>query len=153
MHKLKDINGNEIIKFLNEISSKENKRWGDVSIRRPFVFESQKVISDFYQLRFTGYFNNWGTDQAIYGNEIKIDKKGKVTVFLDEPFEGDGSDEVLKEILTNWLKTHKFDNNPEKNFYELIQSSIDKLCCIQYSEPDSLQEIIDKLTEAKTYIK
>ena len=91
--------------------------------------------------------------EIIIMNEISIDKKGKVSFCLSEPFDGDGSDEVLEEILTEWLKTHAFNKSPEESFYKLIQESFEELGYIKYSDGKYLQKIIDRLIEAKTYIK
>ena len=65
-------------------------------------------------------------------NEIAIDSEG-INIWLDEPFEGDGSDSIIKQALKNWLPNHKFSEkeNMENEFYEIIKSSIEKLSNIQ----------------------
>ena len=149
---LKEVNGNEIINFLNTLSD-DNEDLCDISIVfKSFVFESQKTKGDTYTLEFTASYNNWGTDQDIPGNSIIINKKG-VKFSLGEPFEGDGTDELLEEVLTGWLKTHKFDTNSEEKFYAILSEAHEQLPGISFEDKKELQKVIDKLIKAKTYIK
>ncbi|MEK6829112.1 MAG: hypothetical protein AABY15_03215 [Nanoarchaeota archaeon] len=146
------INGNEIIAFLNK-ESKDNEDWDDISISSgSFVFEGQRLEKGIYTLGFTGSYNNWGEEQDIDGNYIEISNKG-VKVKLMEPFEGDGTDDVLEEALTNWLKTHKFDSNPDKKFIDIVTKAHKELGQVRFTSKKELQQVIDQLIEAKTYMK
>lgn len=104
---LEYINGYEILEFLNK-EIMENDDLCDISPCGPFIFEGQVLENDIYNLSFTAFFNNWGEHQPINGNEIVIYKNGLVKVLLDEPFEGDGSDDELENILLPWLANHTF---------------------------------------------
>lgn len=149
---IKAINGNEIIDFLNKQSA-DNEDLCDISIiSNSFVFEKQEVKKNTYTLHFTAFYNNWGTDQKIPDNSIQIDKKG-VTFFLQEPFEGDGSEEALEKVLTEWLKIHKFDMYSSENFFSLLGDVYEQLPCISFENKSELQQIINKLTKAHTYMK
>lgn len=149
---IKKINGREIIAFLNK-QSDDNDEWADISISSgSFKFEEQNLSKDRYTLIFTGSFNNWGEEQEISGNQIRISSKG-IEAFLCEPFEGDGTDEVIEEALTKWLKTHKFDANPEKKFYKILEKAFEDLGKVKFADKEELQEVIDQLIEAKTYMK
>ena len=148
----KEINGNEIIDFLNKASMNDKKMTHISMSSNSFVFEDQEVDGDTYKLYFTASFNNWGTDQEIVSNEIKINKKG-VNVYLGEPFEGDGTDETLEEVLEKWLETHTFDIFSEEKFYALLSHAHEQLPCISIENKKELQDIIDTLVKAKTYMK
>jgi hypothetical protein len=150
--KPEEINGNEIIDFLNK-ESRDNDKLCDISISaNSFVFESQRVDGNSYKLCFTGSYNNWGTLQAISGNSITIDNKG-VRISLDEPFDGDGTDEALEEVLTEWLKTHMFDTNTEEKFYNILKDVYEKISVLSYTDKSEMLNIIDQLILAKTYMK
>lgn len=149
---IKAINGNEIIDFLNK-NSMEGDDLGDTNIcANSFVFESQKVASGKYTLYFTVGFNNWGTDQDIRGNELHITKE-ELWLGMDEPFDGDGTEDTLKDILTPFLETHVFSTNQEEKFYSLLEYSYGRLAEIGFTSKEELQSVIDKLIEAKTYMK
>lgn len=149
---LEEINGNEIIDFLNKKSSDDD--FDNVSIiRESYVYENQLIKNDTYILSFTGSFNNWGTDQEIFDNEIKISKNGGIRVWLNEPFEGDGSGEVLEEALTAWLLTHEFNKNPEEEFNSIIENVYDRFSSVTITNKAFLESIIEDLIKAKTYIK
>lgn len=148
----KEINGNEIIDFLNK-ETENNDDLCDISIvPGSFVFEEQEVEGNKYKLYFTGSYNNWGTHQDIEGNILTIDKDG-VRFSLDEPFEGDGTDEALEEVLEKWLKNHKFSNNSEEEFMSLMREVYEKLPEISFTCKKDMQKVIDKLVKAKTYMK
>lgn len=150
---IKLINGNEIIDFLNKQSAADNEDLCDISISsNSFVFEKQEVKKNTYTLHFTASYNNWGTDQEIPDNSIQITKRG-VTFFLQEPFEGDGSEEALEKVLTEWLKTHKFDMYSNERFFALLSDVYEQLPCISFDNKNELQQIINKLTKAHTYMK
>ena len=148
----KEINGNEIIDFLNK-ETRDNDDLCDISISSgSFVFESQEVKGNTYKLYFTASYNNWGTDQDIPGNSINIDKKG-VRVWVGEPFEGDGTDETLEEVLEKWLKNHTFDSNSEEKFISLLRDAYETLPEISFTCKKRLQDVINILVKAQTYMK
>jgi len=145
---LEAINGNEIIDFLNTLKVR------DISIvQQSYVFERQEINGDKYKLTFTGCYNNWGTDQPIPGNKIAINKKGEVFVYVDEPFDADGTADELEKALTEWLKTHTFASNSKEKFYSILKDSYEKLPDITFIDKEELQKIIDNLINAKTYMK
>ena len=156
---LNSINGNEIIDFLNsklkdryeEEEEEEMYSFIDLSISG-FKFDGQKTKDDEYVLDFIGVYNNWGTDQDIDGNSIHIGKNG-VRVRVEEPFEGDGSDEVIENVLTKWLKTHTFSSSPQIKYFELVNKAQDKLGDTAFNSPSKMQDVINLLIEAKTYMK
>ncbi len=148
---LSKINGREILEFLTNQEEDENLEGTSLN---GFYFEDQKVENDTYKLSFMSYFNNWGTYQEINGNSIIIDKKGKVSVYVDEPFEGDGSDRVIKNLLEEWLKTHTFKDNIEEEFQTLIQSGKEKILEIKgFEDKKKIEEVINILRESLTFIK
>lgn len=152
MQDLKNINGKEIIDFLNKITSEDTNELADISIEgNSFVFESQKILDNRYKLYFTASFNNWGTSQAISDNLLVIDEHG-LRFSLEEPFEGDGTDEALRDVLKKWLETHNFNTNKEEEFDKLVNEAQVKLTHLSFGDTEGIQEIIDKLTEAKTWI-
>lgn len=149
---LEEINGNEIIDFLNK-ASMNNKSLTHISMSsNSFVFENQEIEDDSYKLYFTASYNNWGTDQEIKENQIIINKKG-IAVYVGEPFEGDGTDEKIENVLNEWLKKHKFDNAYEEKFYALIKDAYEQLPNISVGSNKEIQQVIDTLIKAQTYIK
>jgi hypothetical protein len=149
---LKEINGNEIIDFLNK-ASMNNKNLTHISMSsNSFVFENQKIEDDSYKLYFTASYNRWGTDQEIKKNQIIINKKG-IAVYVGEPFEGDGTDEKIENVLNEWLETHKFDTMIEERFYALLHDAYEQLPSISFESKEGLQKIIDTLVKAQTFIK
>ena len=149
---LEEINGNEIIDFLNK-ETRDNDELCDLSISsNSFVFERQELKKGTYKLYFTAGYNNWGTDQDIPGNYIII-KKNEVKVYVGEPFDGDGTDDAIEEVLTKWLETHKFDNAYEEKFYALIKDAYEQLPNISVGSNKEIQQVIDTLVKAQTYIK
>jgi len=154
MENLKEINGNEIIDYLNSLSDDDHEELFDVSCTPPYIFEEQKIIDDEeYRLTFSAYFNNWGTDQLITDNYIRIFKDGDVIFELEEPFDSDSSSDVLEELLKKWLKVHKFGTDNREKYDALIEESRVKLSNIGYGDVDIINDIIEKLTKAKTFIK
>jgi len=149
---LEEINGNEIIDFLNK-ASMNNKSLTHISMSsNSFVFENQEIEDDSYKLYFTASYNNWGTDQEIKENQIIINKKG-IAVYVGEPFEGDGTDEKIENVLNEWLETHKFDTMIEERFYALLHDAYEQLPNISFESKKELQKIIDTLVKAQTFIK
>lgn len=153
MNKIEEINGNEIIDFMNSLSDNDNKELLDICCQGPYRFEKQEIMRDGrYKLSFSAYYNNWGTNQLIEDNHIVIHKDG-VRCWLEEPFDGDESGDVLEVLLTKWLNTHKFSSDYKYHFECLIEESRDKLSSIGYGDIDIIEDIIKNLTKAKTLIK
>ena len=74
--KLEQINGNEIIEFLNK-QTRDSEDFEDTNIcLDSFVFVDQETTETKYRLYFDLDYNNWGTDQTIEGNSITIDSEG-----------------------------------------------------------------------------
>ncbi len=140
------INGNEIIDYLN------SQDFDEVYFEKPYIFESQGISGDKYRLSFSVYFDNWGTEQLIEDNIITI-TSDTVHVSLNEPFDGDGSDEVIEECLTNWLQTHTFSVDYEKDFNSLLVAVDELLVKCKYGDSKLITQMIELLTKAKTFIK
>lgn len=149
---IKKINGNEIIDYLNSVDFSDSEELCDISCQNPYIFDKQEIRGNEYRLTFSAYYNNWGTDQLIDGNVIKI-TKDNVWFSLDEPFEGDGSDEALEELLKKWLETHKFSTDNDKKFNCLILESNELLNKCLYGDIDIVEDVIKKLITAKSLIK
>jgi hypothetical protein len=153
---LNKINGNEIIDFLNKADDNEEYEMilCDCSVYYgTYQFDGQKVHKNHYSLYFTGGFSHWGEVMDYSGNEIKIKADGEVKVELVEPFEGDGSDEMIEEALTKWLKTHTFDPAPNKKFDKLLTKAKKDLETITFEDTTKLQKVVETLNKALTYMK
>ena len=150
---LEEINGNEILEFLNNHLS-DNEDLYDISLNGPLEFENQEITNRCYILEFSAYYNNWGTYQLIPGMEILI-TDDKVELLLDEPFEGDGSDEALEEVLVEWLATHKFllKNANDLKFEGMIAFCREQLSQISIVDTEKMEKIIDELKEARSLMK
>jgi hypothetical protein len=154
---LKGINGNEIIDYLNEVTVSDEEEifhiWCDVSLYGgSYVFSSQEVKKGKYYLYFEADFDNWGECQP-YDNYLSIDEDGKVTAYLDEPFEGDGSDSVIEEELEKWLETHDFTTDTEAEFKKRMEKANKLFPKITSSDYKTMYKLMDILTEAKTFMK
>ena len=79
----------------------------------------------------------------------------KIVVWLDEPFEGDGSEEILKDVLTEWLPTHEFIDLIDQSeiFDNIIEEVYQSLPDISIDNKNTLDEIIKKLNVAKTMMR
>jgi len=149
---INEINGNEIIDFLNSLDM-DLDELSDISTSKPFIFESQKVQDNKYELKFAAHFNNWGTYQEIGDNKLIINADGGLILYLDEPFDGDGSADVLEKKLTEWIKTHTFDNNHVNHFNALVILTSQILSNCEYGNVNAIDSAIKNLTKAKTLIK
>lgn len=153
---INEINGQEIIDFLNTISD-DNDDFSqynlcDISIvLKSFKFESQQIQNDKYSLSFTADFNNWGTNQEIHGNTLYI-TKNELWLSLEEPFEGTGTDETLEYILKEWIPNHSFTDQTEL-FYSKVRNVYEKLPDISFSDIKKMSNIITELIEAKSLMK
>lgn len=140
---LEDIDGVQIIEFI--------KNNDDRSVE----FIENSLSKDYYSLRFSKDWNNWGHISTCKHNYLYL-FKDKIEVSLDEPWEGNGDDEELEIKLKNWLENYIFEkiNYKEKLnklLFEVVEKIDNKLGGdIQTGEID---ELINKLKEAKTYIK
>jgi len=150
---IKKINGNEIIDYLNSLDFNEIDELSDISCQQPFIFESQSIDNGKYQISFSAYFNNLGTDQLIEDNTIQITANKLIRASLEEPFEGDDSAEVLENLIFKWLETHEFSTTYKDDFNTLIDESIKLLSDCQYGNLSTLEEVTKKITKAKTLIK
>ena len=155
---LEDINGMEILEFLND-QIDNNDDLCDVSLDTPLEFEEQGVSKNtdgelMYSLNFTAYYNNWGTDQPIQGNKIKITNKS-IYVLVGEAFEGDGSDEEIENLLREWLKTHKFQSrdNVKGEFESAIKHNIMRLELVKLNDTELMDEVIENLNKARALMK
>lgn len=150
---LEDINGNEIIDFLND-QLKNTDEFEDTNISHEFKFQSQRIDSSQYVLTFSTYYNNWGTDQLITDNEIRISNV-KIGVFCQEPLDCNGSDDIIEDLLREWIKTHKFKSNDDiqTDFYWGIEIISNDLNGLLIDEPDKMDEIIEALTKARALMK
>lgn len=149
---LTKINGKEIIDFLNEVTTRDDDALEDISMEGGgFVFESQGIKDGVYTLYFTASYNNWGTSQDIFGNQLKTDCK-KAWFHLEEPFDGDGTDDDLAEVLIPWLKNHTFLDNKQEQFLVCIALAHADLREVTFENNAALEGIIAKLVEAQTWV-
>lgn len=154
MENLKEINGNEIIDYMNSLSNDDFEDLCDVSCTPPYIFEKQEMIGDEeYRLSFSAYYNNWGTDQLVKDNYIRIFKDGDVIFELEEPFDSDSSSDVLEEILGKWLKVHKFGTDNREKYDVLVEESRIMLSELRYGNVGDIDAIIEKLNKDKTLVK
>ena len=148
---LKEINGNEIIDFLNTLNTDEYPV-DDISIElKSFVFEGQRVEKDRYILDFTASYNNWGTSQDIHDNQLII-KEDNLWFSLEEPFDGDGTSDTLEIILEKWIQSHLFSGQDEL-FNSKMEEVYELLPQIALTDVKGMDNIINILTEAKSLMK
>lgn len=155
---LEDINGAEILEFLNDQIDNSDELC-DISLCGELEFENQEIGTtnegeSIYVLTFTAYYNNWGELESRPGNEIQI-TNDSVMVIVDEAFEGDGSDTEIEDVLREWLKTHKFQSREtvESAFNDsmsVIKSNINN---IGFSDINDMDELIEELTKIRTLMK
>lgn len=150
---VESINGSEILKFLEE-QIDDNEDLCDVSVDTPLEFVSQEVKNGKYTLKFNAYYNNWGTDQLIEDNKLYIEN-GKVDFRLQEPFESDGSESALEEVLEHWLKTHKFQSKDELSvkWHGMVHFCCESLEQLTFDDTKRMEHIIEELTEARSLMK
>jgi len=154
MKKLYEINGYEIIEFLNSLFEDTNlDLQDDYNICPPCIFESQEIIEGKYSLIFSAYYNNWGTHQLIDGNEIIITEDLSISIVLDEAFEGTSLENKLEVLINKFIISHKFNQNVSDEYNCIIAEVRDDLIKISYNDKELLSNIIEKLTRAKTLMK
>ncbi len=150
---IKKINGYEIIDFFNNLPEEPTNTLNhDYNMCRPFIFETQMTTDEEYNLMFSVFYDNWGEHQIIKNNLLTI-KASSVSFELDEVFEGNGSDDTLTELLTEFLKNHTFNQNTEEDFYTLIKECDEGFKSITYSDKKALLDLIKKLKKAYTLMK
>ena len=151
------INGNEIIDYLNTINWSKHDT---MLYSNSFTFKSQEIRNDHwgkeYVLKFSTYWNNWGTNCEIGDNVIKIfENTGDISVSFDEPLDGDGSSEAVEKALKPWLSTHTFSNTSEQDFLSLIHEAETELSNMMYwsAKNHPINSTIEKLIKARTFLK
>lgn len=155
-YNLKEINGFEIIDFLNQVDINKEEEFGDTNLSRPLIYKHQVIVDNKLNIYFDCYFNNWGTDQLVEDNYISISNtRNKVTVSLDEPLEGDGTDDMLSELVEKFITSYKFKTKDELKleFNALVEDIKILANSIQYGKPESLDKLSDLVTKAKTLSK
>jgi len=153
MKDIKEINGHEILDFLNHKLKEQDDKLVDVSICETLELTEQEFSEEKYILTFSGYFNNWGTYQLIEDNYLIIDKDCSVSFELNEPFDGDGSNESLAEIVSEWIKDFEFDVFTEEKFYLEMENVYEQLPQISFESKNEMDKIITDLERIKTYMK
>ena len=156
---LYDINGNEIIDFLNS-KFKEDAYDDTMLCMNSFKFTNQSVEKHdnglTYTLRFKVAWNNWSRHDVINRNTLYI-THDKVWVSFDEPVESDGTNDIVVGLLKEWLPTHTFSQESKELYTELINDIQDDMALVYFYDlketPAIIDEIIEKLTKAKSYIK
>ena len=151
---LEVINGVEIIDFLNKVDVKNEDEFGDTNLSRPLTFTKQEIVEGKLKIYFDCYYNNWGTDQLLYDNCIYINKN-EVWVGLVEPLEGDGTDDIIKDLVVDFIANHKFKNQEElkSEFYDLMSDILTYTCDIQYYEIKRMDTLLEMVTKAKSLMK
>jgi len=156
---LHEINGNEIIDYLNEQRKSDDNLFDDTMLCGEFVFESQKLENRndvlTYVLNGHTFWNNWSRNEEVsFSICITPDR---VWSGFDEPVEGDGTDNIVNNLLKEWLLTHKFSKTEDKLYINLMQDIQDDMVLIYEPDPQTtpavIDEIIEKLQKAKSYIK
>jgi hypothetical protein len=163
--KLTDINGYEIINYLNQQRCSDDNPFDDTTICANFVFEEQKIIPKdnhtTYTLSFHTFWNNWGNatqvNGIIYISQQNNTGENKIWAWFDEPVEGDGTDRIVVKLLTQWIPFHIFSENNEELYTSLIEEiHLDMADIYQVdaeTTPEAIDTIIKKLQKAKSYIK
>jgi hypothetical protein len=152
-YNLNEINGVEIIDFLNKVDVENENEFGDTNLSRPLIFTKQEISDGRLKIYFDCYYNNWGTDQLIEDNHIVI-YKDKIRVALEEPLEGDGTDEILEELISDWIVNHTFKSKIEKdNEFHTLINEIHNLTGGFEHTLDDVKKIIEKAEKARTLIE
>lgn len=156
---LSEINGNEIIDFLN--SKFKDDAYDDTMLCINSFKFGEQILKEHngslvYRLRFDVAWNNWGRHDVIGHNVLYI-THDKVWVSFEDPVSGDGTEDVVVGLLKEWLPTHTFSQNNKEIYQQLVDDIQDDMVMINFYDleetPAIIDEIIEKLTKAKTYIK
>ena len=147
---LSTINGCEIVDYLNSQIEAISK----TSMSGPIIFEKQRYVAKGnYELWFTCFFNNWGTDQAISNNIIRVCYDGSVYASLNEPFDGDNSCEVIEDLIRTWILHPYIFTDQTQNFKDLVSEVNESLNSITINDIAKMTDIIKNLTRALTMMK
>jgi hypothetical protein len=153
-YNLNEINGVEIIDFLNKVDVENENEFGDTNLSRPLIFTKQEISEGRLKIYFDCYYNNWGTDQLIEENSIYVNKD-KIWVGLSEPLDGDGTDEIIENLVIDFVANHKFKNQEELKyeFRDLMSDILTYTCDIQYGEIKRMDTLLEMVTKAKSLMK
>ena len=153
-HDLEEINGVEIIDFLNKVDVKNENEFGDTNLSRPLTFTKQEIVEGKLKIYFDCYYNNWGTDQLIEDNCIYINKN-EVWVGLVEPLEGDGTDDIIKDLVVDFIANHNFKKREVlvSEFNDLMSDIITHSSDIQYGEFNRMDVLLEMVIKAKYLMK
>lgn len=146
---LENINGHEIINFLNNLSNGELD--DSNMVYNSCVFVEQSLEHNEYKLIFNNSFNNWGTNQMIFENYLII-TKDNININLNEPLDSDGTNSILENTLSEWLENHTFISNIEDLFEKELITIEDKIKELTFNNNKDLDNIINSLIKLKTYI-
>jgi len=134
---LEDINGYEIIDYLNKL---------DILT---FEMNNQYIEDDVYCLLFTTQYKDWDTYVSIDG-EIYIDKTS-IEIISDDRVEEEIYD--IEEKLLPWLKSMKFNKNVEEESMKLLEEVYNDMSQISYGDKEQINITIEKLKKVKSYFK
>ena len=109
----------------------EPKKGKDIAYKKDDIYFSE------YDQCLT---NEWGNKEHGWYDCVE---EG---IRVDEYFELDETKPIL-------LETHEFDANPSDKFYDIKEVAFQKLGYIKFADKNELQEVIDSLVRAKTYMK
>lgn len=153
MTKLLEINGNEIIDFLNALSMTDELDDYNI-VAQSFEFNNQRFMPDEkrYILDFSLSYNNWGEDQIIEGNHIDIDENLGIAALLSEPFEGN-AEEAVEDVLYKWIREHEFNQTPEEDFRIQLRELYQKMAEISFNDITAMDELIEGLQQARSLMK
>ncbi len=146
---LEDINGYEILDFLNKKIKDDDI---ELYAQTPFEFTYQELKKGEYFLYFSAYYNNWGEYQEITDNFLLITKKS-IEISFNEPLDGNEDEDIIEDLLKEWLSTHTFNNNVEEESMKIIKEVYDELPEISFGDVVGIDELIEKLKKAKTFFK
>lgn len=151
---LEEINGAEIIDYLNKVDVENEDEFGDTNLSRPLTFTKQEIVEGKLKIYFDCYYNNWGTDQLLYDNCIYINKN-KIWVSLVEPLDGDGTDDIIKDLVVDFIANHNFKKREVlvSEFNGLMSDILTYTCDIQYGEFKRMDTLLDMVTKAKSLMK
>ena len=154
MKNLNEINGIEIVEFLNNLY--KNYELEDYQLNSEFEFVSQEIKNEKYELYLNAYYNNWGESQETdLILKIWFDEKGVIKVYSmsGEPLEGNGLDDELEDLLLPFLKEHKFQDNVEEIWMSKMRDIYEQLPSILFSDTKAMKDAIDSLKNAHSLMK
>ena len=136
------IDGNQIIEYLNKNYD------GSIEFVRQEIIK--KPNGTFYRLFFS---REWYRDDIYYANYLAIDKDG-INVCSYEPWEGNGDDDDMENLLSEWLKTYTFKKIDYKSKFYLLMLDVEADISGVINDPkqETIDAMIEKLKLAKTYL-